>query len=95
MWHPVWAVYDPAQAAAVYSGMVPGCVSGLYAPDDTLIRLGPLADWVRDARAASKRDCWRGGRRGRLPAAGGLCTFLLFVVSSAISSSPKRSAVVM
>ena len=34
------------QSAASYSGMVPGCVSGLYKPEDTLLQLQPLADWA-------------------------------------------------
>lgn len=33
------------QNDASYSGMVPGCVSGLYRPEDTLLHLGPLAEW--------------------------------------------------
>ena len=36
---------DP-QCEASYSGMVPGCVSGLYTEDETKIRLQPLADWA-------------------------------------------------
>ena len=32
--------------SASYSGMVPGCVSRLYSPDQTLIRLRPLAEWA-------------------------------------------------
>ena len=34
------------QSAASYSGMVPGCVSGLYQPEDTLLQLQPLSDWA-------------------------------------------------
>ena len=36
---------DP-QDSASYSGMVPGCVSKLYTPDQTLIHLRPLAEWA-------------------------------------------------
>eukprot|EP01047_Picozoa_sp_COSAG01_P053514 COSAG01_NODE_5745_length_4062_cov_1.625284_2_plen_473_part_00 len=36
---------DP-QCEASYSGMVPGCVSGLYTEDETKIKLQPLADWA-------------------------------------------------
>jgi len=35
-----------AQKSASYSGMVPGCVAGLYTPEDTLLHLEPLADWA-------------------------------------------------
>uniref|UniRef100_A0A7S4VR67 FAD/NAD(P)-binding domain-containing protein n=1 Tax=Ditylum brightwellii TaxID=49249 RepID=A0A7S4VR67_9STRA len=35
-----------AQSDASYSGMVPGCVSKLYTPDETLIRLKPLTTWA-------------------------------------------------
>ena len=31
---------------AVYSGMVPGCVSGLYGVADTQIALEPVAKWA-------------------------------------------------
>jgi selenide,water dikinase len=34
------------QKAASYSGLVPGSVSGLYKPEDTLLELQPLADWA-------------------------------------------------
>eukprot|EP01063_Lacrimia_lanifica_P024198 TRINITY_DN32158_c0_g1_i1.p1 TRINITY_DN32158_c0_g1~~TRINITY_DN32158_c0_g1_i1.p1 ORF type:complete len:466 (+),score=166.14 TRINITY_DN32158_c0_g1_i1:52-1449(+) len=34
------------QASASYSGMVPGCVSKLYTPEETLIHLAPLAKWA-------------------------------------------------
>ena len=33
------------QKAAVYSGMVPGCLAGLYEYEETLIPLEPLAKW--------------------------------------------------
>lgn len=33
-----------AQTSASYSGMVPGCVAGLYAPDQTQLHLPPLAE---------------------------------------------------
>ena len=33
------------QHSAVYSGMVPGCVAGLYDFEETLIKLEPLAKW--------------------------------------------------
>ena len=36
---------DPQESAS-YSGMVPGCVSKLYTPEQTLIHLRPLADWA-------------------------------------------------
>lgn len=36
---------DP-QSSASYSGMVPGCISNLYKPEDTLLHLQPLADWA-------------------------------------------------
>lgn len=36
---------DP-QAEASYSGMVPGCVAGLYDQQDTKIKLGPLAQYA-------------------------------------------------
>jgi pyridine nucleotide-disulfide oxidoreductase family protein len=36
---------DPQESAS-YSGMVPGCVSKLYTPDQTLIHLRPLAEWA-------------------------------------------------
>jgi selenide,water dikinase len=36
---------DP-QLEASYSGMVPGCVSGLYTEEETKIKLGPLAAWA-------------------------------------------------
>jgi selenide,water dikinase len=32
--------------SASYSGMVPGCVSGLYTPEQTLIHLEPLVAWA-------------------------------------------------
>lgn len=35
-----------AQTSASYSGMVPGCVSKLYKPEDTLLHLKPLCDWA-------------------------------------------------
>ena len=34
------------QKSASYSGMVPGCVSNLYKPEDTLLHLEPLTDWA-------------------------------------------------
>jgi selenide,water dikinase len=34
------------QASAWYSGMIPGCVAGIYHPDQTKIHLKPLADWA-------------------------------------------------
>lgn len=34
------------QKSASYSGMVPGTISGLYKPEDTLLHLAPLADWA-------------------------------------------------
>ena len=34
------------QLAASYSGMVPGCVAGLYTAEETQIQLGPLAKWA-------------------------------------------------
>ena len=34
------------QKSASYSGMVPGCVSGIYQPEDTLLHLEPLAKWA-------------------------------------------------
>ena len=36
---------DPQESAS-YSGMVPGCVSKLYTPEQTLIHLRPLAEWA-------------------------------------------------
>ena len=33
------------QQSAVYSGMVPGCISGLYEFEEALIKLEPLAKW--------------------------------------------------
>lgn len=36
---------DPQESAS-YSGMVPGCVSKLYTPEQTLIHLRPLAAWA-------------------------------------------------
>ncbi len=35
------------QSSASYSGMVPGCVAGLYSSSDTLIQLIPLTDWAK------------------------------------------------
>jgi len=35
-----------AQAAATYSGMVPGAIAGSYAIDQTLLPLAPLAEWA-------------------------------------------------
>jgi len=35
-----------SQKSASYSGMVPGCISGLYRPEDTLLHLRPLARWA-------------------------------------------------
>ena len=43
--HTDVVLIDP-QREASYSGMVPGCVSGLYTEDETKIKLGPLADWA-------------------------------------------------
>lgn len=34
------------EKAASYSGMIPGCVAGLYTPDQTLIHLEPLCEWA-------------------------------------------------
>ena len=34
------------QDSASYSGMVPGCVAGLYKPEQTQIQLRPLAKWA-------------------------------------------------
>ena len=34
------------EKSASYSGMIPGCVAGLYTPDQTLIHLEPLCDWA-------------------------------------------------
>jgi selenide,water dikinase len=34
------------QKSASYSGMVPGTISGLYKPEDTLLHLVPLAEWA-------------------------------------------------
>jgi selenide, water dikinase len=33
-------------AAATYSGMVPGCLAGVYTVDETLLPLQPLAEWA-------------------------------------------------
>jgi selenide,water dikinase len=33
-------------ATPTYSGMVPGAVAGMYQPDETLIKLEPLASWA-------------------------------------------------
>jgi selenide, water dikinase len=35
-----------AVAAASYSGMVPGCIAGYYTPEETHLRLAPLAEWA-------------------------------------------------
>jgi selenide, water dikinase len=35
-----------AVAAASYSGMVPGCIAGYYTPEETQLRLSPLAEWA-------------------------------------------------
>jgi len=35
-----------AQSSAIYSGMVPGCISNLYHYNQTKIQLGPLAQWA-------------------------------------------------
>lgn len=35
-----------AQSSASYSGMVPGCVAGLYSMEQTQLRLEPLAQWA-------------------------------------------------
>ena len=34
------------QRSACYSGMVPGCISQLYSPEDTLLHLEPLCEWA-------------------------------------------------
>jgi pyridine nucleotide-disulfide oxidoreductase family protein len=34
------------EKSASYSGMVPGCIAGMYKPEDTLIHLDPLAKWA-------------------------------------------------
>lgn len=34
------------QKDAAYSGMVPGCIAGLYKNEDTLLQLEPLASWA-------------------------------------------------
>lgn len=34
------------QSSAPYSGMVPGCISGRYTPDETLLHLKPLTEWA-------------------------------------------------
>lgn len=34
------------QEAASYSGMVPGCIAGLYEPSETQLHLQPLAEWA-------------------------------------------------
>lgn len=34
------------QKDAAYSGMVPGCIAGLYTAEDTLLQLQPLAKWA-------------------------------------------------
>lgn len=47
---------DPSPTPC-YSGMVPGCVSGLYTQDQTKIQLAPLAAWAGiDYRKASVID---------------------------------------
>jgi NADH dehydrogenase FAD-containing subunit len=35
-----------ATDAASYSGMVPGCIADAYTPEQTLLRLRPLAEWA-------------------------------------------------
>lgn len=34
------------QHSASYSGMVPGCIAGMYNPSETLLPLRPLAEWA-------------------------------------------------
>ena len=34
------------QESASYSGMVPGCLSNIYTPEDTLLHLRPLTNWA-------------------------------------------------
>lgn len=34
------------QSTAYYSGMLPGCLAGMYAPDEIRVDLGPLARWA-------------------------------------------------
>lgn len=34
------------QSSASYSGMVPGCISGRYTSEETLLHLKPLAEWA-------------------------------------------------